>query len=72
MSKVFLSIGSGPGIGLATARRSSREGFDVVLAARTTPRLQASADEMSIAGDRAVVRRVDASCVRSARPCSSR
>lgn len=61
MSKVFLSIGSGPGIGLATARRFAREGFDIVLAARNTERLQASADEIAIGGGRAVVQRVDAS-----------
>jgi NAD(P)-dependent dehydrogenase (short-subunit alcohol dehydrogenase family) len=34
MSKTFLSIASGPGIGLATARRFGREGYRVVLAAR--------------------------------------
>jgi NAD(P)-dependent dehydrogenase (short-subunit alcohol dehydrogenase family) len=29
--KTFLSIGSGPGIGVATAERFASEGFDVVL-----------------------------------------
>jgi NAD(P)-dependent dehydrogenase (short-subunit alcohol dehydrogenase family) len=43
MSKTFLSISSGPGIGLATARRFGREGYRVVLAARNIARLQADA-----------------------------
>jgi NAD(P)-dependent dehydrogenase (short-subunit alcohol dehydrogenase family) len=29
--KTFLGIGSGPGIGLATAERFAREGFRIVL-----------------------------------------
>ena len=37
--KTFLSIGSGPGIGAATAERFAREGYRVVLAARNTERL---------------------------------
>lgn len=32
--KTFLSIGTGPGIGFATAERFAREGFRVVLSAR--------------------------------------
>ena len=32
--KTFLSIGAGPGIGLATADRFSTEGFNTVLSSR--------------------------------------
>jgi NADP-dependent 3-hydroxy acid dehydrogenase YdfG len=38
--------GASSGIGLATARRLSGEGFDVVLGARREDRLRASADEL--------------------------
>ena len=33
--KTFLSIGAGPGMGFATADRFAKEGFQVVLAARS-------------------------------------
>jgi short-subunit dehydrogenase len=37
--KTFLSIGSGPGIGVATAERFASEGFDVVLTGRNVEKL---------------------------------
>lgn len=39
MMKTFLSIGTGPGIGLATAERFSDEGFNTVLSSRHPARL---------------------------------
>ena len=59
MSKIFLSIGSGPGIALATAQRFAREGFAIVLAARNTERLARCAAE--IPGGKVEIRQVDAS-----------
>ncbi|CAN7522197.1 SDR family NAD(P)-dependent oxidoreductase [Rhizobium rhizogenes] len=32
--KTFLSIGSGPGIGLATAKRFAAEGYRIILTSR--------------------------------------
>jgi NADP-dependent 3-hydroxy acid dehydrogenase YdfG len=43
---VFLITGASSGIGAATARRASREGWRVVLAARSQDRLQALAEEL--------------------------
>ena len=40
MEKIFLSIGTGPGIGLETAVRFAREGWRPVLAARHPERLE--------------------------------
>lgn len=60
MSKTFLSIGSGPGIGLATARRFGREGFRVVLAARNLVRLQGAAAMLRADGIEATTVQVDA------------
>ena len=59
--KTFLSIGAGPGIGFATAERFAREGFQVVLAARTFPRMQGLAERLISKGYKANVRKVDAS-----------
>lgn len=39
MTKTFVCIGAGPGIGLETARRFAREGFRVVLASREPGKL---------------------------------
>ncbi|MHA4816195.1 SDR family NAD(P)-dependent oxidoreductase [Streptomyces aculeolatus] len=39
-------VGAGPGLGLATARRFGREGFDVALIARSRDRLDALAAEL--------------------------
>ena len=65
MSKTFLSIASGPGIGLATARRFGREGYRVVLAARNMARLQAEAAELRAEGIEATTVQVDAADARS-------
>ena len=61
MAKTFLSIASGPGIGLATARRFGHEGYRVVLAARNVARLQADAAGLREEGVEATTVQVDAS-----------
>ncbi|WP_342052886.1 MULTISPECIES: SDR family NAD(P)-dependent oxidoreductase [unclassified Cupriavidus] len=48
MSQTFLQIGSGPGIGLATAERFAREGYRVVVASRNTARLRGHAEAAGI------------------------
>ena len=58
--KTFLSIGSGPGMSLATAERFAREGFQVVLSARNAAKTQVLADQLKAKGYRAEVRTVDA------------
>lgn len=60
MSKIFLSIGAGPGIGLATARRFAQEGYKIVLSARNAGRLQQSAAGFEAAGFEVETRTVDA------------
>lgn len=64
-SKTFLGIASGPGIGLATARRFGREGYRVVLAARDAARLQAAAAELRGEGIEATTVRLDATDARA-------
>src|SRR4051812_27135783 len=59
--KTFLSIGAGPGMGLATAERFAREGFQVVLSARNQAKTQELADQLKAKGHKAEVRTVDAS-----------
>ncbi|HEY4199794.1 MAG TPA: SDR family NAD(P)-dependent oxidoreductase [Devosiaceae bacterium] len=39
MSRKLLVIGAGPGIGLETARRFAREGFEIILASRSPEKL---------------------------------
>ena len=59
--KTFLSIGPGPGNGLATAERFAKEGFQVVLSARNAAKTQVLADQLTAKGYEANVRTVDAS-----------
>lgn len=61
MAKTFLSIASGPGIGLATARRFGYEGYRVVLSARNAARLQSDAAGLREEGIEATTVQVDAS-----------
>jgi NAD(P)-dependent dehydrogenase (short-subunit alcohol dehydrogenase family) len=58
--KTFLSIGAGPGMGIATAERFAREGFQIVLSARDPAKLQLLADQLIAQGHMAQVRTVDA------------
>jgi NADP-dependent 3-hydroxy acid dehydrogenase YdfG len=51
--KAFLSIGAGPGMGLATAECFAKEGFQVVLAARSVARTQELAERLISKGYKA-------------------
>ena len=57
----FLSIGAGPGMGLETAERFAREGFQVVLSARNERKTKELAEQLAAKGYEAKVRTVDAS-----------
>jgi NAD(P)-dependent dehydrogenase (short-subunit alcohol dehydrogenase family) len=57
---VFLSIGSGPGMGFATAERFAKEGFQVVLSARNAAKTQELAEQLKAKGYKVEVRAVDA------------
>lgn len=57
---IFLGIGSGAGIGLATAERFAREGFHVVLANRSLEKTQALVDQLKAKGYKAEAKSVDA------------
>lgn len=59
--KTFLSIGSGPGMGLATAERFAKEGFQVILSARNTAKLDELAAQLKAMGYNVDVRNVDTS-----------
>ena len=59
--KTFLSIGAGPGMGFATAERFAKEGFQVVLAARSVAKTQELAERLISKGYKADVRKVDSS-----------
>ncbi|EJM55004.1 SDR family NAD(P)-dependent oxidoreductase [Pseudomonas sp. GM48] len=59
--KTFLSIGTGPGIGFATAQRFAREGFRVILSARNLEKTHKLAGLLNAMGYVAQVRAVDAS-----------
>ncbi len=65
--KTFLSIGSGPGMGLATAERFAREGFRVILSARRGDSAQELAAQLTETGYEAQARVVDAGDPRCAR-----
>ena len=58
--KTFLSIGSGPGIGTATAVRFAREGFRIVLTSRNTTSLVERANRFVAEGHQVETRTVDA------------
>src|SRR5947209_14495291 len=58
--KTFLSIGSGPGIGAATAERFAREGFRVVLTSRDIAKLADRAKRLTDKGHLVETRQVDA------------
>lgn len=49
-SRVYVVLGAGAGLGLATARRFGREGFSVVLVARSAERLQPLVTTLSAEG----------------------
>ncbi|MGY3574509.1 SDR family NAD(P)-dependent oxidoreductase [Bradyrhizobium sp. USDA 4504] len=59
--KTFLSIGAGPGMGFATAERFAKEGFQVVLAARSLARTKELAERLTRKGYKADARRIDSS-----------
>jgi NAD(P)-dependent dehydrogenase (short-subunit alcohol dehydrogenase family) len=59
--KTFLSIGTGPGMGAATAERFAREGFQVVLCARNEAKTNHLADQLRAQGHEAAARTLDAS-----------
>jgi NAD(P)-dependent dehydrogenase (short-subunit alcohol dehydrogenase family) len=59
--KTFLSIGTGPGIGFATAERFAKEDFQVVLTARGIAKTQKLAERLISKGYKANVRMVDSS-----------
>ena len=44
--KTFVSIGTGPGMGFATAERFAKEGYAVVLAARNAEKVRDLAEEL--------------------------
>lgn len=58
--RVFLSIGSGPGIGYATAERFAKEGFQVILTARNLDRIEGLAAQLRDKGYKAESHRLDA------------
>lgn len=60
MSKTFLTIGAGPGIGLATAHRFAKEGYRVILASRNAARLDPFASAFKTDGLSAETAQVDA------------
>lgn len=59
--KTFISIGTGPGMGFATAERFAREGYTVVLAARSADKVQDLAAQLSGKGLKAEAATVDTS-----------
>jgi NAD(P)-dependent dehydrogenase (short-subunit alcohol dehydrogenase family) len=64
--KVVVVAGIGPGLGRSIALASAREGADVVLAARTAPRLDEVAKEVAALGRRALAVPTDVSDAQAA------
>ncbi|EUJ11241.1 short-chain dehydrogenase of unknown substrate specificity [Methylophilaceae bacterium 11] len=60
MKNTLLIIGSGPGIGLATAQRFAREGYAIVLSSRNLKNLQAQSAKLSTYGIKATLEVADA------------
>lgn len=58
--KTLVIIGAGPGMSQATAERFAKEGFRVILAARTASKTQGLADQLKAKGYTAEARTVDA------------
>jgi len=58
--KTFVSIGSGPGMGQATAERFAREGFRVILTSRETAKLADCVARFRARGYAVEAKRVDA------------
>ncbi|MCB5186786.1 SDR family NAD(P)-dependent oxidoreductase [Methylobacillus caricis] len=58
--KTFLGIGSGAGIGIATAERFAKEGFRVILANRNAENTQTLIQQLTSKGFQAEARTVDA------------
>jgi NADP-dependent 3-hydroxy acid dehydrogenase YdfG len=58
--KTFVSIGAGPGMGMATAERFAKEGFRIVLASRASGKSQQLADELKSKGCTAEAKAVEA------------
>jgi NAD(P)-dependent dehydrogenase (short-subunit alcohol dehydrogenase family) len=65
--KVFLSIGTGPGIGIATAKRFAREGFKVILSSRSKDKGRHLAEKLQAEGYAAEYAYVDATDTTSVR-----
>ena len=59
--KTFLSIGTGPGMGYATAERFAREGFRVILSARNAEKTRNLAEQLKAKGHVAEIQTVDVS-----------
>lgn len=59
--KTFLSIGTGPGIGLATAEKFAKEGFRVIVSARTQEKTNSLAEQLKAKGYQAEAQTVEAS-----------
>lgn len=57
--KTFISIGTGPGMGFATAERFAKEGYVVVLAARSADKVRDLAAKLTAKGYRAEAATVD-------------
>lgn len=57
--KTFLSIGTGPGMGIATADRFAKEGFRAVLSARNARKTQQLSDQLNSKGYKTDARTVD-------------